>query len=64
MDGILIILKYKNCGYAIFRNFAILLEDHKQLIINSFINLLKEKDVYAIQLIVLMVQYIKLTLIF
>ena len=33
----ILILKYKNCGYKIFRNFAILLENHKQLIVNSFI---------------------------
>ena len=32
-----LILKYKNCGYKIFRNFAELLENHKQLILNSFI---------------------------
>lgn len=32
-----LILKYKNCGYKIFRNFAELLENHKPLIINSFI---------------------------
>ena len=33
----ILILKYKNCGYKIFRNFSILLENHKQLIVNSFI---------------------------
>ena len=32
-----LILKYKKCEYKIFRNFAELLERHKQLIVNSFI---------------------------
>ena len=32
-----LILKYKNCEYKIFRNFAELLENHKKLIVNSFI---------------------------
>ena len=32
-----LIIKYRNCGYKIFKNFAVLLENHKQLIINSFI---------------------------
>jgi transposase len=32
-----LIIKYRNCGYKIFRDFAELLEKHKQLIVNSFI---------------------------
>ena len=32
-----LILKYKNCGHKIFKDFADLLENHKQLIVNSFI---------------------------
>lgn len=32
-----LIIKYRNCGYKIFRDFAELLGKHKQLIVNSFI---------------------------
>lgn len=32
-----LIIKYKKCGYKIFKDFAILLENHKHLIVNSFI---------------------------